>query len=163
MATHATAHDHAHAHGHDDHVTPGFFTRWFMSTNHKDIGVLYLFTAGLVGLISVSFTVYMRMELQFPGVQYMCLEGARFLPAGDAALTVEFGAAIDGKINGRVLALDAALAEAALPGAVAAVLHNITGAVYAWLVRTHPTEKQAVPAGEGTIAPADPAEVSAAT
>lgn len=53
--------------------------------------------------------------------------------------------------------------EAALPGAVAAVLHNITGAVYAWLVRTHPTEKQAVPAGEGTVAPADPAEVSAAT
>ncbi|MFC0339291.1 cytochrome c oxidase subunit I [Paracoccus niistensis] len=64
------------------HDTRGFFTRWFMSTNHKDIGVLYLFTAGLVGLISVSFTVYMRMELQHPGVQYMCLEGARFLAAG---------------------------------------------------------------------------------
>ena len=74
----------AAAHGHDDHHdTRGFFTRWFMSTNHKDIGILYLFTAGLAGLISVSFTVYMRMELQNPGVQYMCLEGARFLPAGD--------------------------------------------------------------------------------
>ena len=64
------------------HDTRGFFTRWFMSTNHKDIGVLYLFTAGLVGLISVCFTVYMRMELQHPGVQYMCLEGARFIAAG---------------------------------------------------------------------------------
>lgn len=64
------------------HDTRGFFTRWFMSTNHKDIGVLYLFTAAVVGLISVSFTVYMRMELQHPGVQYMCLEGARFLAAG---------------------------------------------------------------------------------
>lgn len=64
------------------HDTRGFFTRWFMSTNHKDIGVLYLFTAGLVGLISVCFTVYMRMELQHPGVQYMCLEGARLIPAG---------------------------------------------------------------------------------
>ena len=70
----------AAAHGHDDHQDQrGFFTRWFMSTNHKDIGILYIFTAGLVGLISVSFTVYMRMELQFPGVQYMCLEGARFI------------------------------------------------------------------------------------
>ena len=74
----AAIHDHG---GHHD--TRGFFTRWFMSTNHKDIGVLYLFTAGVVGLIAVAFTVYMRMELQFPGVQYMCLEGARFLPAGD--------------------------------------------------------------------------------
>ncbi|MDB6177449.1 cytochrome c oxidase subunit I [Paracoccus sp. Z330] len=70
----------AAAHGHEDHHDQrGFFTRWFMSTNHKDIGILYLFTAALVGLISVSFTVYMRMELQHPGVQYMCLEGARFI------------------------------------------------------------------------------------
>ena len=35
-------------------------------------------------------------------------------------------------------------AEAALPGAVAAVLHNITGAIYASLVRKHPTEKELV-------------------
>lgn len=46
----------------------GFFTRWFMSTNHKDIGILYLFTSGFVGLIAVAFTVYMRMELKDPGV-----------------------------------------------------------------------------------------------
>ncbi len=71
----------AAAHGHDGHDERGFFTRWFMSTNHKDIGILYLFTAGLVGFISVAFTVYMRMELMNPGVQYMCLEGARLLPA----------------------------------------------------------------------------------
>ena len=61
-------------HGHD-HEQRSFFTRWFMSTNHKDIGILYLFTAGLVGLISVIFTVYMRLELMEPGVQYMCMEG----------------------------------------------------------------------------------------
>ncbi|MDO5632193.1 MAG: cytochrome c oxidase subunit 1 [Paracoccus sp. (in: a-proteobacteria)] len=74
----------AAAHGHDDHHdTRGFFTRWFMSTNHKDIGILYLFTAGIVGLISVAFTVYMRMELQHPGVQYMCLEGARLFPSAE--------------------------------------------------------------------------------
>jgi cytochrome c oxidase subunit 1 len=66
-------------HGHED--TRGFFTRWFMSTNHKDIGILYLITSALAGLISVLFTVYMRMELMEPGVQYMCLEGARFTAA----------------------------------------------------------------------------------
>jgi cytochrome c oxidase subunit I len=66
-------------HGHAEHETKGFFTRWFMSTNHKDIGVLYLFTGGFVGLISVIFTVYMRLELMHPGVQYMCQEGMRFV------------------------------------------------------------------------------------
>ncbi|MEL7347991.1 MAG: cytochrome c oxidase subunit 1, partial [Pseudomonadota bacterium] len=60
-----------HAH---DHEKPDFFTRWFCSTNHKDIGVLYLITAGVVGLISVAFTMYMRLELMEPGVQYMTLE-----------------------------------------------------------------------------------------
>ncbi|MCF2905503.1 cytochrome c oxidase subunit I [Octadecabacter sp. CECT 8868] len=68
-----------HDHGHEDNR--GFFTRWFMSTNHKDIGILYLFVAGFVGFLSVCFTVYMRMELMTPGVQYMCLEGARLFPA----------------------------------------------------------------------------------
>jgi cytochrome c oxidase subunit I len=67
--------------GHGEHGHPGFFTRWFMSTNHKDIGILYIFTGGLVGLISVLFTVYMRMELMYPGVQFMCESGMRLLPA----------------------------------------------------------------------------------
>ncbi len=71
-------------HGHDGHDHKGFFTRWFMSTNHKDIGVLYLFTGGFVGLISVIFTVYMRMELMYPGVQFMCQEGMRLIPSSAA-------------------------------------------------------------------------------
>ncbi len=74
-------------HGHDHQDKRGFFTRWFMSTNHKDIGILYLVTSAFVGLISVLFTVYMRMELMEPGVQYMCLEGARFTAAAAGECT----------------------------------------------------------------------------
>ncbi len=77
----------AAAHGHEHHDERSFFTRWFMSTNHKDIGILYLLTGGLVGFISVAFTVYMRMELMSPGVQFMCLEGARLLPAAAGECT----------------------------------------------------------------------------
>ena len=60
---------------HENHHKVGFFTRWFMSTNHKDIGILYIFTAALLGFIAVAFTVYMRLELMEPGVQYMLLDG----------------------------------------------------------------------------------------
>ena len=72
-------------HGHEHEDQRNFFTRWVMSTNHKDIGILYLFTAGAVGFVSVLFTVYMRLELMEPQVQYMCLEGARFI--ADSAAT----------------------------------------------------------------------------
>jgi len=68
-------------HGDESHPKRSFFVRWFMSTNHKDIGILYLFSAAVVGFISVAFTVYMRLELLEPGVQYMCMEGARFTAA----------------------------------------------------------------------------------
>jgi cytochrome c oxidase subunit 1 len=62
-------------HAHDDHEHPGFFTRWFMSTNHKDIGILYIVTAAVLGLVSVAFTMFMRLELLHPGVQYMLVDG----------------------------------------------------------------------------------------
>ena len=59
-------------HGHEHEDNRSFFVRWFMSTNHKDIGILYLIVSALAGFISVAFTVYMRLELMEPGVQYMC-------------------------------------------------------------------------------------------
>ncbi len=75
----------AAVHGHEHEDTRGFFVRWFMSTNHKDIGILYIFVAGIVGFLAVLFTVYMRLELMQPGVQYMCQEGARLFADGDCA------------------------------------------------------------------------------
>ncbi|MBP2291962.1 cytochrome c oxidase subunit I [Azospirillum rugosum] len=61
---------HGHDHGHDHHV-PGFVHRWFYSTNHKDIGTLYLIFSVIAGLIGGLFSVIMRLELQSPGMQFV--------------------------------------------------------------------------------------------
>src|ERR671933_1463351 len=64
-----TAHAHGDVHAHDH--KPGFVTRWLFSTNHKDIGTLYLIFAIIAGLIGGLFSVIMRMELQAPGEQFI--------------------------------------------------------------------------------------------
>jgi cytochrome c oxidase subunit 1 len=45
--------------------------RWFMSSNAKDIGTLYLIFALFSGLIGTAFSVLIRLELSGPGVQYI--------------------------------------------------------------------------------------------
>jgi cytochrome c oxidase subunit I len=57
------------AHGHDHHGPAKGWRRWLYTTNHKDIGTLYLWFSFIMFLVGGSMAMVIRAELFEPGLQ----------------------------------------------------------------------------------------------
>jgi cytochrome c oxidase subunit 1 len=69
-----------------------FITRWFFSTNHKDIGTLYFILGGISGVLGTLMSILIRMELSGTGAQILA-ENHQFynvLITGHAILMIFF-------------------------------------------------------------------------
>jgi cytochrome c oxidase subunit I len=59
-----------HGHGHDDHAHhPYGIMRWVTTTNHKDIGTMYLWFSFTMFLVGGIMALIIRSELFMPGIQ----------------------------------------------------------------------------------------------
>ena len=68
MANEATAAKAAHGDGHGHHPTG--WRRWLYSTNHKDIGTMYIVLSMIGAFVGGAMVLLIRMELAEPGIQF---------------------------------------------------------------------------------------------
>src|SRR6266852_8452763 len=69
----------------------GFFTRYVFSTNHKTIGLQYLWLALFSVFLGIAMSLLMRLHLVWPGMHLPFLSGLAHSPERYAILATSHG------------------------------------------------------------------------
>lgn len=83
--THSTSHTR-----HEIHTTPTGWRRWLFSTNHKDIGTLYLYYAAIGGIFGTVLSMIIRMQLMHPGSTILTGQAYNVAITGHGLLMIFF-------------------------------------------------------------------------
>src|SRR5690606_14805221 len=95
MAKSTTAHQEHTAHDH-----PRGWRRYVYSTNHKDIGTMYLVFAICAGVIGGVLSILIRAELQEPGLQIIANPHAYNMLVSNHGLIMIFFALMPAMMGG---------------------------------------------------------------
>src|SRR5678809_1348795 len=88
-----------HEHGHDEHAHhPGGLMRWVTTTNHKDIGTLYLWFSFTMFIVGGMMALTIRSELFHPGLQIVDPEFFNSMTTLHGLIMV-FGALMPGAVG----------------------------------------------------------------
>jgi cytochrome c oxidase subunit 1 len=71
MSAVVAEHDDHHDHEHEHHGPEKGILRWIITTNHKDIGTLYLLFALVMFFVGGTMALVIRAELFEPGLQFV--------------------------------------------------------------------------------------------
>ncbi len=90
--------DHHDDHEHHDHGPEKGLLRWIITTNHKDIGTLYLFFALAMFFVGGTMAMVIRAELFEPGLQFVQPQFFNSMTTMHALVMV-FGAVMPGFVG----------------------------------------------------------------
>ena len=77
-------------HSHDHHPSPTGWRRWLFSTNHKDIGTLYMYYAAVGGIFGTVLSMIIRLQLMHPGSTILTGQAYNVAITGHGLLMIFF-------------------------------------------------------------------------
>jgi len=77
-------------HLNNNHVIPTGWRRWLFSTNHKDIGTLYMYYAAIGGILGSVLSMVIRLQLMHPGSTILTGQAYNVAITGHGLLMIFF-------------------------------------------------------------------------